>query len=71
MPTLTAADWTDNYDDLAWVRQQTAALRELGFTPPTSLARLSAWLDGHKGAVTKALKRRETDDTDDADGGDN
>jgi hypothetical protein len=56
MPTLTAEEWTDHYDDPAWVRAQRDALRELGFDVPTSLARLPDWLESHKGAVTKALK---------------
>ena len=56
MPTLSADEWTDNYDDPAWVRRQLPALRALDFDPPTSLARLNDWLDRKKGAVTAALE---------------
>jgi len=56
---LTADEWTHNYDSPAWVRRHVADLRALDFDPPTSLARLSEWLDGHKGAVTEALNHAD------------
>jgi len=61
MVDLTADEWRDNYDSVAWVRRQRDALRALDFDPPTSLARLNEWLDSHKGAVTEALNHETAD----------
>lgn len=63
---LTADEWTEHYDNSAWVREHRDDLRELGFNPPTSLARIPDWLDSYKGKVTHKLKGEdaETDSED-------
>lgn len=58
-PDLSAEQWRENNDNLAWVRGQNATLRNLGFQPPTSLARIGEWLRDNKGPITKALRERE------------
>lgn len=60
MVDLTADEWRDRYrDGGAAVRDVSSQLRELGFRPPESLARLPEWIESHKGAVTQALEEGE------------
>lgn len=61
---LDADKWAEHNDNVAWVRSQIDALRELGFEPPTSLARLPDWLGTHKGAVTRKLKGEDNEEGD-------
>jgi len=67
MPNLTAEEWRDQNDDLAWVRAQRSELEDLGFDVPTSLGRLDQWLGHHKGAVTKALNAQADENADEED----
>jgi len=60
--------WEANNHRLHWIQRHRDELQQAtGLSIPYRLHELEAWLDGHKGVVTRKLRNQTDDSSDDSD----